>query len=121
VLNGRRILYGAQNHAAVVSPVEVPADQSGSIFVHFYPEELHEGDEVADGDETIAQATCGTMLVWVDMLPTAFFTHPTIYVFITADKQIIVRDGGWWPKLNGKTVLYGNGGRYAVSFPFGLR
>jgi hypothetical protein len=121
VLNGQRILYGKQNHASIVSPLEVGSAHDDRILVHIYPEELGSGDVLADGDEVIDVMSENTFFVWVDLLPDAFFTHPTAYLLVAADGRILVQDGGWWPVLNGKTVLYGSVGRFAAEFPFSLR
>jgi hypothetical protein len=120
VLNGRRILYGKRNRASFVSPFEVAGDGGEAIDVYFYPEELIPGDHLADGDFASADMWSETFLVWVDMMPGAFFTHPTIYILVTAEKRTIIYHGEWWPLLNGKDVLYNNAEKYAVSFPFGL-
>ena len=123
VLNGSRILYGKNNSATIVSPYSIPNDEhSNYILAHFYPEELERGDIVTDGpDNADGVISDRTFLMWVDMVPQAFFAHPTIHILVTADKRIIVRDGSWWPELNGKRVLYGNDGNFSVPFPFRLR
>jgi hypothetical protein len=121
VLNGQRILYGKQNHASIVSPLEVGSASGDRILVHIYPEELVPGDVLADGDEVIGVMSANTFFAWVDLLPDAFFTHPTVYVLVGSDGRILVHDGGWWPVLNGKTVLHGSMGTFAAEFPFSLR
>lgn len=121
VLNGRPIIVGKQNHGTIVSPCSIPSGESERVLAHFLPEELGAGDVLADGDEVIATMTGSTFLVWVDMLPQAFFTHPTVYILVTADKRVIVRNGGWWPVLNGKRILHGSAGAYGVASPFWLR
>jgi len=121
VLNGRRILYGTQNHLSLISPVTVPAGDDHVVRVHCYPEELRPDDELADGETAIATIETPTFLAWVDLLPEAYFTHPTAYVLVGADGKVAVHEGGWWPVLNGKTVLYGSDGAFAASFPFALR
>lgn len=121
VLNGHRILFGKQSSGTLLSPVSIPTGEGGSILAHFYPEELEPGEVLADGDEVIGVMSERTFLAWVDMLPAAYFTHPTVYILVTADKRVVVRDGGWWPTLNGKRVLHGGPCTFGVPFPVWLR
>jgi hypothetical protein len=120
VLNGRAILYGRQNHSAIVSPRRIVDDAGEAIEVHVYPEELIAGDLLADGEGTVMEITTDTLLVWIDLVPTAFFAHPTRYVVITADGDIDVLDGQWWPTVNRKPVLFQDDSDYAVPSPFRL-
>jgi hypothetical protein len=120
VLNGRAILYGRQNHSAIVSPRRIADDAGDAIEVHVCPEELVARDLLADGEDTIMEIATDTLLVWIDLLPTAYFVHPTRYVLITADGDIDVIDGQWWPTVNGKPVLFRDDGDYAVPSPFRL-
>jgi hypothetical protein len=57
-------------------------------------------------------------LAWIDLKPGVFFTHPTLYLLIGADKTIRVVHGDWWPELNGRAILYGTRDRYGVLSPF---
>ncbi|MBN1567796.1 MAG: hypothetical protein JXA73_08100 [Acidobacteria bacterium] len=124
VLNGSRILYGKINGATISSPLSIPDDADGNIFAHIYPEELSAEDRLKDGEfseEAIAILSGSTFFMWIDMLPAAFFAHPTVYILVSADKRIRVLDGCWWPGLNGKRIFYGERSDYGVSFPFWLR
>ena len=120
VLNGRTILYGKENNAVVSSPFEVAGDDGTSILVHVYAEELAPGDLLADGDDVSAVMQSNTFFAWIDLVPTAFFAHPTVFILVTANGAIIVHHGQWWPLLNGKVILHGSRGDYGVAFPFTL-
>jgi hypothetical protein len=120
VLNGRAIIYGRRNHSAIVSPRRIIDDAGDAIEVHVCPQELIAGDLLADGEDTIMEVATDTLLVWIDLVPTAFFAHPTRYVLITADGDIRVLEGQWWPTVNGKPVLFSDDGDYAVPSPFRL-
>jgi hypothetical protein len=103
-----------------VSPRRIVDDAGDAIEVHVCPEELVAGDLLADGEDTIMEIATDTLLVWIDLLPTAFFVHPTRYVLITADGDVDVLDGQWWPTVNGKPVLFSDEGDHAVPSPFRL-
>jgi len=120
VLNGRTILYGKQNGAVLTSPFELADYGGSSILVHVYPEELAPGDLLADGDDISAVMWSHTFFAWVDLMPTAFFAHPTVFILVMANGDIIVHHGQWWPLLNAKVILYGGRGDYGVAFPFTL-
>jgi hypothetical protein len=120
VLNGRTILYGKENNAVITSPFEVSGGDGTSILVHAYPEELMPGDLLADGDAVSAVMWSHTFFAWVDLMPEAFFVHPTVFILVMANGQIVVHHGQWWPLLNGKVILYGSRGDYGVPFPFSL-
>lgn len=121
VLNGQRILFGKSSSGTMLSPVSVPTGDDAHILVHLYPEELEPGEVLADGEEPLAITSERTFFAWVDMMPAAYFTHPTVYILVTADGQVVVREGGWWPLLNGKKVLHGRLGTFGVPFPVWLR
>jgi len=122
-LNGSRILYGKRNPVAITSPVVVDGRGAPNpIEVFAYPEELTSQDRLTDGPNGRPfPIRTRTMLVWVDLLPEARFTHGTVYVLIDANGRIRLVDGGWWPELNGKRILYGNRGTYGWKSPFELR
>lgn len=124
VLNGSRILYGKTNGASILSPLSIPDNEDGNIYVHTYPEELSTEDVIFDNEfskDPFAVLSGSTFLMWVDRMPSAYFSHPTVYILVGADKQIRVLDGLWWPGLNGKRLFYGESERYGVSFPFWLK
>lgn len=121
VLNGQRIAYGKQGGGTMISPRSIPHGEGAEVLAYFYPEELGPGDVLADGEEVIGTTSSSTFLTWVDMLPAAYFTHPTVYILVSADKRVVIREGRWWPVLNGKQILFGNAGTYGVTFPFWLR
>jgi hypothetical protein len=118
VLNGRGILHGKPYSVSVISPFQVKSID-GHIEVYFYTEELSSDDRLADGLEG-KEIPLGSksFLAWIDMKPGMFFTHPTLYLLIGADKTIRVVNGNWWPVLNGRTILYGTKDRYGVLSPF---
>jgi hypothetical protein len=118
VLNGLGILHGKPNPASVISPFQVKSIDS-HIEVYFYSEEISSDDKLADGlegEEIPLQSK--SFLAWIDMKPGMFFTHPTLYLLIGADKNIRVVNGNWWPELNGRTILYGTRDKYGVPSPF---
>jgi hypothetical protein len=118
VLNGRGILHSKPNPASVISPFQVKSIDS-HIEVYFYSEELSSDDRLADGLEgKEIPLESKSFLAWIDMKPGMFFTHPTLYLLIGADKTIRVVNGNWWPELNGRTILFGTKDRYGVLSPF---
>ncbi len=120
VLNGRTILYGKQNGAVLTSPLEIGGDDGAGALVHLYPEELAPGDLLADGVDVSAVMWSHTFFAWVDLMPDAYFVHPTVFILVMANHEIIVHNGHWWPVLNGKVILHGSRGDYGVPFPFRL-
>ncbi|UCF37137.1 MAG: hypothetical protein JSU96_20505 [Acidobacteriota bacterium] len=120
VLNGHRILYGQQNRTPVISPFSIWSEAE-PVNVHFYSEVLDPSNNLSDGTDDPIPLESRTFLAWVDLHPGLFFTHQTAYLLIGADKSITVIDGGWWPELNGKTVLYNNQNKHGITSPFELR
>lgn len=100
------------------------ADEPGkSIIAHVYPVELKKGDVISDGKYGIHYAIrSDTLFIWVDLLPGAYFTHPTKYIFIrdNQNKPVKVFDGQMWPYLNGKQILYGSPNKTALPSPYQL-
>jgi hypothetical protein len=86
------------------------------LMVYTYAKLLPKNAKLTDGDETKFEFTDTTWFTWVDLMPAAKFTHPTVYIFVSADKKIRVEDGGWWPELDGKIILYGED-PYEIKFP----
>jgi hypothetical protein len=118
VLNGRRILQSKPNSISVISPFQVKSNDS-HIEVYFYSELLFADDKLADGlGGTEIPLWSNSFFAWIDMKPGLFFTHPTLYLLIGADKKIRVINGNWWPELNGRTILYGTRDKYGVLSPF---
>lgn len=121
VLNGRGILHSKPNLISVISPFQVRSNDS-HIEVYFYSEALSADDKLADGSGGMEiPLWSNSFLAWIDMKPGLFFTHPTLYLLIGADKTIRVINGDWWPELNGRTILYGTADKYGVLSPFKLR
>lgn len=117
-LNEHPILYGSPNKSALVSPYQLD-----SILVYLYPLELKEGDVVSDGEQGHSfKIKCDTLFIWIDLIPNAFFVHPTKYVFIRGmlKKPVRVADGEWWPCLNGSPILHFNTNLGALISPFRL-
>jgi len=89
-----------------------------SVNCYFYPYELTPEDTLADGYKSaLFKITAATLLIWVDLAPDSKFPHPTSYVLISAT-ETRVEEGGWWPVLNGKRILYGCRNPVAVLSPF---
>lgn len=75
---------------------------------YFYPTELTPEHVLADGVNDAAIELAGlTQLIWVDLNPHLRFAHPTAYVLITAS-GIEIKQGQWWPVLDGQRILYGD-------------
>jgi hypothetical protein len=77
------------------------------IDIYIRPQKLTPEDTLTDGGNRQVEITGNTLLVWVDLMPSAKFAHPTLYVLISA-KGTRVEKGEWWPVLNGEKILYGS-------------
>ena len=120
VLNGKTILHNEKGNHALVSPFELPGKHAKEerIVVHVYPHELSSQDRLTDGPlEKLYTLYDNCLLIWVDLLPDAFFAHPTAYIVISK-QNVRVEHGNWWPELNGKKILYGQRNRVGVVSPF---
>jgi hypothetical protein len=121
VLNGKQILYGEKDKYAILTPFSTDNIESfDNINIHIYPHELYPFDRLVDGptgDEF--KIVDNTLLIWVDMLPKAFFTHPTVYILISKE-YTRAEKGGWWPVLNGRRILFGDLNKIGVISPFVL-
>ncbi len=123
VLNGKMILHNEQGKYALVSPFELPLISvngfiDDKIDIHVYPHELTSQDRLADGPmEQLFKIDDNCLLVWVDLLPDAFFVHPTAYILISRE-YIRAEYGNWWPTLNGRRILYGQQNKVGIISPF---
>lgn len=123
VLNGKKILYGEEGQYALTSPYNIPAmavtaGPPTGITMYVYPHELNAQDMLTDGPiEKLFLLDDNCLLVWVDLLPGAFFVHPTAYIFISR-KNTHVESGSWWPTLNGRRILYGQKNKIGILSPF---
>jgi hypothetical protein len=123
VLNGKRILLGEHGRYSLISPYKMPRNPayppSGNEFtIHVFPHELTSLDRLQDGPlEKLYRIRDNSMLIWVDLLPGAFFAHPTAYILVSR-QNIRVEDGIWWPVLNGKQILYGESNKVGIISPF---
>ena len=123
VLNGKMILHNEHEGYALVSPFElslISADGfiDDKIAIHVYPHELTSQDYLTDGHhEKLFKIDDNCLLIWIDFLPGAFFAHPTAYILISRE-NIRVKDGNWWPTLNGKIILYGQKNKTGILSPF---
>jgi len=123
VLNGKMILYNEDGKYSLISSFELPLVSANGyidekITIHVYPHELTSQDQLTDGPyEELFKIHDNCLLIWVDFLPGAFFTHPTAYILISRD-NIRVEDGKWWPILNGKMILYGQQNKTGILSPF---
>ena len=122
-LNGKMILHNEHGKYALVSPFELPLISAegfidDKITIHVYPHELTSQDQLTDGPlEKLFKIEDNCHLIWVDLLPGAFFAHPTAYILISRD-SIRVEEGSWWPTLNGNTILYGQKNKTGILSPF---
>lgn len=123
VLNGKMILYNENGKYALVSPYELPLLSVNGfidekIIIHVYPHELSSQDQLGDGPaEQLFKLEDNCLLVWVDLLPEAYFAHPTAYILISRE-HIHTEHGSWWPMLNGKRILYGEKNKMGIISPF---
>ena len=122
-LNGKMILHNELSKFALISPFELPLISAGEfienrIDIHVYPHELTSLDQLTDGpQEKLFMIYNNSLLVWVDLLPGAFFAHPTAYILISKE-NVRVEHGNWWPILNGRTILYGQKNKTGIISPF---
>jgi len=125
VLNEKMILYGEKKKYAVVSPLEVHSVISTSvqdrfIRIHIYPHDLLGTDRLVDGPTgRPIYINAPTLLIWVDMVPLAFFSHYTEYLLISKPRTRVEK-GEWWPVLNGKRILFGEQNALGVISPYTL-
>jgi hypothetical protein len=125
VLNGKMILHNEHDRYALVSPFELPLISADGyidekIAIHVYPHELTSQDLLADGPlgrGELVKIEDNCLLIWVDLLPGAFFAHPTAYIMILRE-NIRAENGNWWPELNGKIILYGQKNKTGILSPF---
>ena len=97
---------------------------SRKIRIHFYPYQLTSKDVLTDGPSNLTENLSfkieyNSFLVWLDLMPEAKFTHPTVYILISANNTRIQK-GGWWPILNGQKILYGQSNPVTITFPLEL-
>jgi hypothetical protein len=79
--------------------------KAANVFTH--AEKLTSQDKLTDGEKGAAiEIKEDTVLVWVDLMPGARFSHPTEYVLVSASGTRVVK-GDWWPVLNGKPLFRG--------------
>lgn len=77
------------------------------IDIYIRPQKLTPKDILTDGGNKQVEITENTLLVWADLIPSAKFAHPTLYVLISAEGTRVEK-GEWWPVLNGEKILYGS-------------
>jgi hypothetical protein len=114
-LDGKIILYGWKPWE-MKFPVDVHGF-SGTVKVYAWPKLITPDDKLTDGGFTPIKITENTLLYWVDLHPGMRFTHPTAYILVSADDEVRIVQGGWWPELNGKPILYGQS-ETVLKFPF---
>jgi hypothetical protein len=118
VVNGKQVLYGEEEKYAILSPFSMDTNSYENIDVYIYPHELYPSDRLVDGlSGDMIKIVDNTLLIWVDLLPRAKFTHPTAYILISKEYTYMVK-GGWWPELNGKRICYGEQNKLGVISPF---
>jgi hypothetical protein len=118
VVNGKKVLYGEEDAYALLSPFTLGNDSYTTIDVYVYPHELYPSDRLIDGySGDLLKIVDTSLLIWVDMMPQAKYTHPTAYILISKE-YTYVQKGGWWPELNGKRILYGEQNSLGVVSPF---
>lgn len=86
------------------------------ISIVFFPKMLGKDDKLTDGpNNTSFSITEDTLLIWIDFMPTDRFTHLTHYLLVSKS-DVSSHVGAWWPVLNGKRIILGNG-TINLSFP----
>jgi len=89
-----------------------------SLDVYIYPYDLLPEDILTDGPfERALKIDGSTLLVWVNMHPTAKFAHETLYLLIS-DQGIRTEKGQWYPVLNGRKILYGERNSVGITSPY---
>jgi hypothetical protein len=90
--------------------------------VYAYPKKLTAKDKLSFGPGTEQKKTIPikgqTTLVYVDLMPDAWFAHPTQCILISTDGAQVIK-GSWWLVLNGKK-LFRDEKEYKVDFPINL-
>lgn len=114
-LAGEIILYGWKPWELRFP--EIVHGVGGTVEVYAYPKLLTPIDKLTDGGKTPIKITDDTLLFWVDLAPGMRFTHPTAYILISADDEVRIVMGGWWPELNGEVILY-QGPDEVLKFPY---
>jgi hypothetical protein len=123
VLNGKSILHNEHEKYAVFSPFELSSFSDDGLVddridIHVCPQELTSQDTLTDGPtERLFRIDDNCLLIWIDLLPDAYYIHPTAYVFVSKN-NIRAEYGDWWPELNGKRILYGRQNRTGIISPF---
>jgi len=123
VLNGKMILHNEHEKYAFISPFDLPLISTQNyidekITIYVYPHKLTSQDQLSDGPpENKIRIFDNSILIWVDLLPAAFFAHPTAYILISK-RKIRTEQGNWWPMLNGKQILYGQQNKIGILSPF---
>ena len=123
VLNGKNILLNEQGQYALISPFEMPHSPRNllpreAIDIYVYPFALTSRDRLQGGPlERLFRIPDHSMLIWVDLLPDAYFAHPTSYILISK-QNTWVKHGNWMPVLNGRKILYGRENNVGIISPF---
>ncbi len=125
VLNGKNILLNESGQYALISPYEMPYSPRNmlpreAIDVYIFPHPLTSRDRLRDGpQEQLFRISDHSLLMWIDLLPGAFFAHPTAYILISKENTR-VEHGSWMPVLNGRKILYGQENNVGIISPFKL-
>lgn len=123
VLNGKTVLYNENDQYALLSPFELESIAGDGfseerIDIHVYPHELSSQDLLSDGPlERLFRIDDNCLFIWIDLLPGAFFAHPTSYIFVS-NSGVRIESGYWWPTLNGRSVLYDQLNKTGILSPF---
>ncbi len=94
-----------------------------TVHLYFYPHLLTPEDKLTDGAPSAGndpfEIRGNTSLIWIDLAPEARFVHPTAYLLVS-DSDSCVKEGGWWPVLNGEKILYGLSKPIIADLPSGI-
>jgi hypothetical protein len=100
-VNGRRVPGEDRQIPGLVSPIEFDG-----IAVHVIPTVVTPAHVLMDGDHQRIPIERESVVLWVDLQPTAKFAHPTRYVVLDAAGGQVV-DGHWWPTFGGRAKALG--------------
>lgn len=123
VLNEKQILINEMNQYTTLTPFALKSATSfsGTINVHIYPHELTLRDRLVDGPSgNRFNVYPNSLFVWIDLMPTARFAHPVLYLLISKHGSRVFK-GSWWPLLNDKQICYGENNPSSTISPFKVK
>jgi hypothetical protein len=115
-------VVGLMSRGAPPPAAEQPKGPPKKAKVYVYPEKLTAKDKLSFGPGTEQKEPIPikeeATLVYVDLMPDAWFAHPTQCILISTGGAQVIK-GAWWLVLNGKP-LFRDGEDFKVDFPINL-